>query len=73
MSKFLSNDDDNDNNTETNNSDSGDKPYTHEQIAKLLEYTDIRTKVIILVMASAGLRLGALPLLRVGDLIEVSI
>ena len=24
----------------------GDKPYTHEQIAKLLEFADIRTKVM---------------------------
>jgi hypothetical protein len=48
-----------------------DKPYTHQQIQKLLDFSDIRTKVIILVMASAGLRLGALPLLRVGHLIPM--
>ena len=79
LSAYLSNDDviettyddnnDDDDNVGSNNiCDSGDKPYTHAQIAKLLEFADIRTKVIILVMASAGLRMGALPLLRVGDL-----
>ena len=84
MSAYLSNDDviettyddnnnnniNNNNDAESDNCDSGEKPYTYEQIAELLEYADIRTKVIILVMASAGLRLGAL--LRVRDLIEVS-
>jgi integrase len=40
-----------------------DKPYTREQIARLLEFaTDLRTKVMILLMASAGLRVGALEL-----------
>jgi len=73
IAKFLSNDDNNDEegNNENNDNDTSDKPYTHEQIAKLLDFTDIRTKVAILVMASAGLRLGALPLLKVGDLISV--
>lgn len=81
LSAYLSNDDviettydgnnDDDNVGSNNICDSGDKPYTHEQIAKLLEFADIRTKVIILVMASAGLRMGALPLLRVGDLTPV--
>jgi integrase len=82
LSAYLSNDDvieettnydnNNDNNsTESNNCDSGDKPYTHEQIARLLEYSDIRTRVIILIMSSAGLRLGALPILKIGDLISI--
>ncbi len=57
---------------EVDNGGDGDvKPYTREQIAKLLEYSDIRTRVIILIMASAGLRVGALSLLRIGDLMEV--
>jgi site-specific recombinase XerD len=83
LSAYLSNDDvieettnydnnnNDNNNTESNNCDSGDKPYTHEQIARLLEYSDIRTRVIILIMSSAGLRLGALPILKIGDLISI--
>ena len=73
ISKFLSNDDivtlDNDNNN--NDSGNGDKPYTREQIAKLLGFADIRTKVMILLMCSSGMRIGALPTLKVGDLIEI--
>ncbi len=48
-----------------------DKPYTTEQISKLLEVSDERTKVMVLLMASAGLRLGALPGLKVGHLIKI--
>jgi hypothetical protein len=50
IAKFLSSDDviitDDDNNNNSNNNDSGngDKPYTHEQIAKLLEFADIKQK-----------------------------
>jgi hypothetical protein len=64
LSGFLSNDDYNVLTSEDNNNSNeggGEKPYTHEQTAKLLDFADIRTKVIILVMSSAGLRLGALP------------
>jgi integrase len=79
ISKFLSNDDiiittndidTNDNNT-NDYSGNGDKPYTHEQIAKLLNFADVRTKVMILLMCSSGMRIGALPTLKVGDLIEI--
>jgi integrase len=48
--------------------DDDNKPYSREQIARLLDFADIRTKVIILLMASAGLRVGALPLLKFGHL-----
>jgi site-specific recombinase XerD len=36
-----------------------DIPYTREQIAKMLEISQLREKVIILLMASAGVRRGA--------------
>jgi len=42
--------------------------YSSEQIQNLLDICDERTKVIILVYASTGIRLGALPELKVGDL-----
>jgi integrase len=80
ISKYMSNDDNN-NNSDNNDSDSeggdgnaatnGEKPYTREQIAKLLEFSDIRTKVIILLMCSSGMRVGALPILKIGDLTPI--
>jgi integrase len=48
-----------------------DKPYTTEQISKLLEVSDERTKVMVLLMASAGLRLGGLLGLKIGHLIKI--
>jgi integrase len=45
-----------------------DKPYTKEQIRQLLDFADLRTKCVILLMSSAGLRRGAIPALRKGDL-----
>jgi integrase len=48
-----------------------DKPYTTEQISKLLQVSDERTKVMVLLMASAGLRLGGLLGLKVGHLIKI--
>ena len=44
-----------------------DKPYTREQIKILIDSTYLRDKCIILLMASAGLRRGALPYLRIHD------
>ena len=45
-----------------------DRAYTHEEISKLLETADERMRVIILLMASSGIRVGALPLLRLRNL-----
>jgi len=45
-----------------------DKTYTDKEIAKILNIADIRMKVIILLMASAGLRAGAVPTLRLRNI-----
>jgi integrase len=45
-----------------------DRPYNHMEIAKMLEEADLRGKVCILLCFSAGLRVGAIPLLRIKDL-----
>ena len=45
-----------------------DRPYTHEEIAKALNVADLRMKVAISLMASAGLRIGAIPQLRYRNL-----
>lgn len=47
--------------------------YTTEQIQQLLDVCDERTRAIILLYASSGIRLAALPSLRYGDLKPVKI
>jgi integrase len=45
-----------------------DRPYTHSEIQRLIQKTTPRNRAIILLMSSAGLRVGAIPLLRMRDL-----
>jgi integrase len=48
-----------------------DKPYTLEDICRIINEGcggDTRSRVIVLLMASTGMRIGALPGLRYGDL-----
>jgi len=45
-----------------------DRCYTHEEIHTLLDNSDLKLRVIILLMASAGLRVGALPTLLISHL-----
>lgn len=45
-----------------------DRPYTHVEIQRLLEKAAPRNRAIVLFMASAGLRVGAVPPLRLRDL-----
>jgi integrase len=45
-----------------------DRPYTFQEIHKLLEHATPRQKVVILLQCSAGLRAGAIPYLKVGHL-----
>jgi integrase len=45
-----------------------DRAYTHEEISKLLQICDERMKVVILLMASSGIRIGSIPNLRIRHL-----
>lgn len=45
-----------------------DKAYTHKQIERILKYADRRGQVMVLLMASTGMRIGALPQLTIGSL-----
>ncbi len=45
-----------------------DRPYTHQEIKKILDKCDERKRVIILTLASTGIRRGALPALRLKHL-----
>ena len=51
-----------------------DKAYTHEQILQILKSaSDLREKTIILLLASTGMRAGALTTLTIGNLEKVEI
>lgn len=50
-----------------------DRAYTHEEIGKVLNVCDLRMKMVILLLASTGMRIGALPTLRLGDMIDTRI
>ena len=60
------------NSEKTGNETNGrDRGYTHEEIQKILEFSDQRLKTAFLILASTGIRIGALRTLRVGDLEKV--
>lgn len=48
-----------------------DRAYTHEEIGKIIHSTDPRGKVVIMLMASAGLRMGAISGLLIGHLTHI--
>lgn len=47
-----------------------DRAYTHEEISKMLEIADERMRSILLLLSSSGIRIGAIPDLRLRDLKE---
>jgi hypothetical protein len=47
------------------------RPYTREEIKRLLDFSDLRLKCIILLMASAGLHRRAIPDLNYGNLEKI--
>ena len=44
-----------------------DRPYSTDEIQQILARCDIRSRVIVLLMVSTGMRVGALPGLRLAD------
>lgn len=44
----------------------------HEEIKKILDFVDQRIKTAVLILASTGMRIGALRSVRVGDLEKVN-
>jgi site-specific recombinase XerD len=50
-----------------------DRPYTHSEIQTLLQHSSLRNRAMIMLMSSAGVRVGALPILRIRDLVPVEI
>ena len=47
------------------------RPYSVIEIERIKDKCDVRSKVVILLMASTGMRIGALPGLRVGDIKKI--
>ncbi|CAN5548404.1 hypothetical protein BH18THE1_BH18THE1_02830 [soil metagenome] len=45
-----------------------DRSYTHTEISRLLEIANERSRVIILLLASSGIRIGAIPFITLGNL-----
>jgi integrase len=52
-------------------SDHTDRAYMHEEIQQMLQRCDQRSRVIILLMASTGMRIGAIPVLQIGHLEKI--
>src|SRR5918999_1560551 len=48
-----------------------DRPYTHLEIQKMLEKANERDRAIILLMVSTGMRVGALPSLKIRNLQKI--
>jgi len=48
-----------------------DRAYTHQEISKMLDIADERMRVVILLLASTGMRIGAFPQLRIGHLFDI--
>jgi integrase len=48
-----------------------DRSYYHNEIKKILDVSDIRMKVVILLMASTGIRIGSIPELKLKNLEEI--
>jgi site-specific recombinase XerD len=45
-----------------------DRAYTREEIAKMLEKANQRERLVVLLMCSSGMRVGALPYLKIRNL-----
>ena len=48
-----------------------DEAYSREQIKKMLEFCDLRARIIVLFFASSGMRLGGLAGLKDGDITPI--
>jgi hypothetical protein len=46
-----------------------DRPYTHQEIATLLTKSTPRDRAIVLLLASSGVCVGAIPYLQIRDLV----
>ncbi len=52
---------------------SEDRPYTREEIEQIIRVCDHRAKVVVLLLCSSGMRIGALHSLQIGHLTKIKI
>jgi integrase len=52
-------------------SDIVDRAYTHDEIKQMLDVSESRLRICILLMSSSGIRVGAIPTLLVGHLTKI--
>jgi site-specific recombinase XerD len=50
-----------------------DRAYTHQEIHSMLDIADERMRVVLLLLTSSGMRVGAVPLLRLRNLTKVNL
>lgn len=62
MKKFIRTD------NRDNSINGKDRGYTHEEIQKILKFSDQRSKSAFLFLSSTGMRIGALQSIKLGDL-----
>lgn len=48
-----------------------DTGFTPKEVKTILEFSDHRLKTAFLILTSAGMRVGTLPLLTIGDLVNI--
>jgi integrase len=48
-----------------------DRPYTTEEVQRILAVSDLRSKAMILLMVSSGIRVGSLSSMQVADLTKI--
>ncbi len=50
-----------------------DRPYAREELQGMMEHADLREKIIITLCSSSGIRIGALPFLKIGHLEPIAV
>jgi integrase len=50
-----------------------DRPYTLEEISRMLNVSDERMKVIVLLLASTGMRIGGIAALKISSLQKIAV
>ena len=69
IKSYLGDDDDDDDN---DSKIEEDRPYTKKEIQTMLKTaTDIRVKIMVLLISSSGIRMGAIPLLKLRNLTKI--
>jgi integrase len=72
ISKFIPKDNEKQKHQQTETAEEKDRCYTRQEIERLLKECDKRFRVVILLLASGGLRIGAIPGIELRHLKEIN-